>query len=390
MTARADASTTDQQPEYSFADRELLVAISHRDVVLAAIAELDHEARSVDEDADLGLSRLVVDELDDDLLRTLYAHFREEYDGWLPTIGKNRIVGRVTGSGQLSWGGEGDPTPVAQLAGWPPRRSGAGRGVRVAILDTAAVDPSPLSGDWLDRYSDVRPLDPGVQPVYAGHASFVAGLVLANAPAATVEVRQVLEPETGTAYAWDVARAIVAADRAGADVINLSLVCYTADGQAPMALAHAIAQVSPETVVVAAAGNYGNNPDKSLQRRPAWPAALPRVLAVGAADREGVVAAFTPPNVPWIDVFTEGVGLDSTFLKGQLQGGGEHAIAGGDRFDGFARWSGTSFAAGVFTGAIAAGVRPGRVTAKEALKSLLATGSRSAGSAPFLPLLPER
>jgi membrane-anchored mycosin MYCP len=390
MTASVDAPGVDEHTEYSFADRELLVAIPHLEIVQAALAARGREAWVADQDPDLGLARLELDELDDDLLRGLYEYFQQEYAGWRPTIGKNRVVGRVTGSGELSWGGQGDPTPLAELPGWPPARSGAGRGARVAILDTAAVTPSPLSGDWLDRFSDVRPLPDGVQPVYAGHASFVAGLVLANAPAATVEVRQVLQPDTGTASAWDVARAIVAADRAGADVINLSLVCYTADGEAPMALAHAIAQVSPDTVVVAAAGNYGNNPTENLRRRPAWPAALPTVVAVGAADGQGAVAPFTPPDVPWIDVFTEGVDLQSTYLSGQLQGGDEHAAADGEEFGGFATWSGTSFAAGVFSGAVAAGVRPGRVTARESLRWLLAPGNRSAGPVPFLSLLPAR
>jgi len=87
------------------------------------------------------------------------------------------------------------------------------------------------------------------------------------------------------------------------------------------------------------------------------------VLAVGALDG-GVAADFNPRGAggegtaPWIDVFAPGVNTVSTYLG---DGGGEKVlvrdIAGNeelDEFAGWASWSGTSFAAGEVTGAVAA------------------------------------
>ena len=45
----------------------------------------------------------------------------------------------------------------------------------------------------------------------------------------------------------------------GVQVLNLSLGCSTADGQAPMVLERAIAQLTPTMAVVAAAGNHGTD-----------------------------------------------------------------------------------------------------------------------------------
>ncbi len=70
-------------------------------------------------------------------------------------------------------------------------------------------------------------------------------------------MRRVLADD-GKATSWEVATAIAKLAKTKPDIINLSLVCYTEDGEPPLVLATAIDRVSPETVIVAAAGNHGN------------------------------------------------------------------------------------------------------------------------------------
>jgi membrane-anchored mycosin MYCP len=171
------------------------------------------------------------------------------------------------------------------------------------------------------------------------------------------------------------------------DILNLSLVCYTDDGKAPMAISTAIDRLDPDIVVVAAAGNHGAYSADGQGKRPAWPAALDDVVAVGAADDRGQRADFSP-EAPWVDLLAPGKDLLSTFLTGDVRVRTEDGGESVRRYEGFARWSGTSFAAALVSGAIAAGTQPGRVTAHTAYDDIR-TGVRAlaAGAeAPFMPL----
>jgi subtilisin family serine protease len=182
--------------------------------------------------------------------------------------------------------------------------------------------------------------------------------------------------DDGSANAWDVANHIVSFGEAGVDVLNLSFVCYTSDGEAPLVLANAINRLQPGTVVVAAAGNLA--PD-TQSPGPAWPAAFDRVIAVGASDEHGRSAPFSP-QAPWVDILSPGTNVTSTFLDGPVRIGTK-STEGSRTFKGFAAWSGTSFAAARVTGTIAAGVLPGRISARESLDNLLSTLDRFAGGA---------
>jgi subtilisin family serine protease len=148
-------------------------------------------------------------------------------------------------------------------------------------------------------------------------------------------------------------------------------------------LQRAISRLTPGMVVVAAAGNHGERPpgqeQADLADRAAvlFPAALDEVVAVGALDREDRPAGFNPRGAredqwaPWIDVFAPGTDVVSAYLGEQAEDGGEPgevvAIPERDgavprelRFRGWARWSGTSFAAARVTGEIAALIATGR------------------------------
>jgi membrane-anchored mycosin MYCP len=187
----------------------------------------------------------------------------------------------------------------------------------------------------------------------------------------------VLSNQNGRAESWDVAKKIVELGRTGLDVLNLSMVCYSEDDQPPLTLAAAIDRLDPEILVVAAAGNHGcERPDEEPRsekdrRRPAWPAALDDVIAVGAAKQDGTAAPFTPGMAPWIDVLATGVDVESTYLRGLVKfdlTGKNHETR---LFEGSARWSGSSFAAALVSGAIAARTVPGRTPARAAWEALL-------------------
>jgi subtilisin family serine protease len=247
---------------------------------------------------------------------------------------------------------------------------GEGEGIRVAVIDTGFT---PRLHDWLDTRTNAAPdtlEEQDVQPRNgwlddeAGHGTFIAGVVLQRAPSATIEIAKVLDTE-GYGSELDVARAIV--DHADADVINLSLGCYSFDDQPPLALAEALRHVAPTSVVVAAAGNDSTH-------RPHWPAAHKRAIGVAALDDVGERASFSNYGW-WVDAAARGVGVVSTFLEFAERD--DVAIPGRtpQRFERWARWSGTSFAAPRLAGEIAAAMtRDGHTSARAAAAALLAGG----------------
>ena len=322
----------------------------------------------------------------DQVLWSLRTLIGAESAGWSPTMGKNRLVGQTHGVGRINHGGGGDPEPVDPPVSRAARSVGPGRGVRVGVLDTGLYPHEWLAGGWAARFSD-RVVDDDVLLYADGHATFIAGLILGQAPGATVEVRRVLEstddPDTdASADSWTVAEAIVEFGRSGLDVLNLSFVCYTEDGEPPLVLSRAIGRLPPDLVVVAAAGNHGaatrpDPADGSTDRhnpavKPGWPAALDDVIAVGAVTRAGELASFCP-DAPWIDLLAEGEDLTSTYLQDARPARGKQPVT----FDGWARWSGTSFSAALVSGAVAASTEPTRTSAGSAMADILAALARS-------------
>lgn len=407
---------------YAYVADELVVGIEHERLVMAELERLQVGYSKAKSSEALGLVLLTLtdvenaaaaisggvgeSDIDPDMLGStrrpgdpldqalwgLHQLFGARYAGWSPVLGKNRLVGPVYGNGVVSHGGQsqgvgrasttgvvshgggGDPEPVGPPPSPGARASGPGSGVRVGVLDTGLYPQSWLAGGWVARYSDTIS-DTETSPYAKGHATFLTGLVLSQAPGATVEVRRVLDDD-GNADSWTVAEEIVQFGRSGLDVLNLSFACYTEDGAPPLVLATAVDRLPPELVVVAAAGNHGelganaaNRKARQQGLKPAWPAALDDVIAVGAAKDDGSRATFSP-DAPWIDIHARGVALCSTYLA-----------KAGDRsveFGGWARWSGTSFAAALVSGAIAAATVPNRVSSREAARDILDTLAKNA------------
>jgi len=128
-----------------------------------------------------------------------------------------------------------------------------------------------------------------------GHGTALASLVHAFAPDARIlPVRVVGSDCEGTVF--DLARGVVAAVDAGAQVLNVSLSAAEWSGVLEDAVAEAQARGA---LVVAAAGN-GDAVE--------YPAALPGVLAVTAVDASEWPASFAPVG-PRIDLAAPGVGV---------------------------------------------------------------------------------
>jgi membrane-anchored mycosin MYCP len=317
---------------------------------------------------ELGDSQLVLDAL----FESLYKHFKNTYGGWTPTFGKNRDVDRAEGNHTIGGGDEGVPRPADELGA---RAADSGAGVTVGVADTDLYPNPWFNGAYLIPPSGLwSAAEYGQVPNYeSGHAAFVVGTILQQAPGARIEVRPVLEKD-GSADSWAVAKQLVRFERLGIQILNLSLGCFTVDNEAPLVLQAALERLDPDIVVIAAAGNYAD--EKRDQRRPLWPAAMPRVVAVGATDAGGKVAPWSPEpnNWPWVNALTRGFDLTSTYIMGPVE-----LPAGSLEFKGFATWSGTSFAAAKVSGEVAAETRPG-VPAAEALRRLLDRHRRDDGT----------
>jgi hypothetical protein len=239
----------------------------------------------------------------------------------------------------------------------------AGRGVRVGILDTKLFAHPSLAGAYLAPADGL--LQAGTRFAGEGHATFVSGLVHAQAPAADLVINWFLNENQKSALTWDTAKKLAWFIGRGLDVVNVSFGSRTADGNPPFALSRAIERLSADTLVVASAGNHG---DTDHRKDAMWPAALPNVIAVGAVDRMGAAVDFTP-KLPWVNCTAPGKDLLSSYLSGPVLVHSDDTVP--TEFHGFARWSGTSFAAATVTGKIAAATAPGRVSAKGAFDRLL-------------------
>lgn len=217
----------------------------------------------------------------------------------------------------------------------------AGAGVRVAIVDTGlrashpylagAVDPDGF--DVLD--GDANPdeaangLDDdgdGLVDEGFGHGTFVASLIHAVAPAARLVPIRVLNSD-GFGTASGLARGITLAADRGVHVINVSIGMHEQANVVKRAVQYARGRGA---VVVASTGNLG-------LEDVAFPSAFSDAFAVTAVGADDVRAPFA----------SYGSGVDLCAPGVQLLGAHPGFASG------TARWSGTSFAGALTSGAVA-------------------------------------
>ncbi|UMG94039.1 S8 family serine peptidase [Nocardioides sp. TF02-7] len=207
-----------------------------------------------------------------------------------------------------------------------------------------------LSGVVADP-SDVETVDPAAIHPYAGHGTFVAGVVRCLAPATRVEVEGAL-PHGGAVYESEICRQLSEAldDDDHPQLISISAGTHTRRDFALLSFEMLAAAYGlddgEETLVIAAAGNDGSD-------EPFWPAAFPWVVSVGSVDPDSAVSDFS--NVGrWVDVYARGRDIVNAFPEGTYTCYEPPNVGEVRSFKGIAQWSGTSFSTPVVTGLVAA------------------------------------
>jgi len=227
--------------------------------------------------------------------------------------------------------------------------------VHVGACDTGRLENLPVDRfRWLLRVDgEPDPIGPvlpdGASRIaeYKGHGTFVAGIITLTAPQVEVFV-------TNT-FTWSGANleSAVIADLDGLadrdprpDLINLSAGMYTRN-DLPSIGFEVFRQRRPDLVLVAPAGNDST-------QRPFHPACTDWAFAVGALGADQHNRAWFSNFGDHVDAYALGEGLVNVYATGVYLYQEPPKRPARQRFDGLARWSGTSFSAAMVTGLIAA------------------------------------
>ncbi|WP_323791413.1 S8 family peptidase [Nocardioides sp.] len=291
----------------------------------------------------------------------------------------------AVGGGRCCPATEPDEPPSHKPVPAVSKEKDAGRGVLVSVVDTGWWPDAATSrvSPWLKGVTgDAETIDPTAIHPYAGHGTFIAGVVRCVAPATEVRVEGFLT-HGGAAFEGNMVVQLVETMALGPDIINLSAGTVTRGHAASLAFQvfyeKYLSQVK-NTVLVAAAGNDST-------RAPFWPAAFPWAVSVGATDASGARSDYSNHG-SWVDVSAQGSGLVNAFPVGTYTCS-EPPHAGDVRhFKGMAQWSGTSFSTPVVVGLIAARMGETGLSARHAAEQVLAESRAHAvpGVGPFLSL----
>ncbi len=282
-----------------------------------------------------------------------------------------------------------DPVPPQQ----PAAGSNQGKGVRVEVIDTGLLEDAAARHAWMDGVTGDIENPLGADELIrqdAGHGTFTAGNVRVTAPEADVHVvdaSQLLGRNPGTdaigavfeSELADLLHRRLVADKGDdpikvPDVMVLNFAGTTRNGAPPVALAalyDSVIQHLKELLIVCPAGNEGDE-------RKNWPASFAWVVSVGALDKEGRQRADWSNFGRSVDVYAPGDLLVNAFATGKYRptwnGQQNPEIA----FDGMATWSGTSFAAPLVAGLVAARMSTTMQSSRRAWESLLTQAEQHA------------
>jgi subtilisin family serine protease len=247
-----------------------------------------------------------------------------------------------------------------------------GKGVRVAVVDTGFL--AEWQGKaWLDGVivdpddiedPDSWPAKDGYIDPYAGHGTFIAGVIRCIAPGAEVSVEQVID-QAGVVDEAALIRQLDDALGKSPDVISFSAGGYTRNNLPPKGLVEfyeSRLRHHKGVVLVAAAGN-------DSIRTPFWPAAFPWAVSVGALDKSGRRRTGFTNYGGWVDVYAPGEGLVNAYASGTYRGVEEPSLL--TDFDGMCEWSGTSFSTPVVAALIAARMARTGENGQQAARKLL-------------------
>ncbi|MDQ1628541.1 MAG: hypothetical protein QOI54_2285 [Actinomycetota bacterium] len=248
-----------------------------------------------------------------------------------------------------------------------------GKGVRVAVVDTGFLNArrdKPWLADVIVDPVDVEdpdswPAADGFIDPYAGHGTFIAGVLRCIAPGAEVTVEQVID-QAGVVSESDLIKQLGDALAKSPDVISFSAGTYTRRNIAPKAFVEFYEnrlRHHKGVVLVAAAGN-------DATRSPFWPAAFPWAVSVGALDASGRDRADFSNFGGWVDVYAPGEALVNAYATGKYK-----CVVDPTDIrtftDGMCEWSGTSFSTPVVAGLIAARMARTGENGQQAARKLL-------------------
>jgi subtilisin family serine protease len=214
-------------------------------------------------------------------------------------------------------------------------------------LQNVTGDPDPLGPVLVS----VPPIPPGLNaiPVYTGHGTFVAGVARGQAPGAGVQVSGDLVIGGGVLETTIVANLMnLLANFPAVTVVNLSAGGYTRHDFVPLSFTVLdLDKVYGDVPLVAAAGNDATH-------RKFWPAAFHWVVGVGALGADQRDRAWFSNYGRWVNVYALGEGLVNAYATGVYTYQEPPKRPHQQIFNGMARWSGTSVAAPLVAGQIAA------------------------------------
>ena len=249
----------------------------------------------------------------------------------------------VPGQGEVQEGAVGFGDRWIEWLGLPEDRSGWGKGVVVAVIDSGVVSHSAFANPITEiDFTD------GAAP--NGHGTAVAGLIggtegiAPDAPLLSIRVAN----ENGTANTFLLAEAIIAAADRGAQLINISM---GQSSHSPLLRRAVEYAQSKGALIVASAGNDG-------RASVTFPAAYEDVVSAGAVDARGEHLMFS--NTGNVVVTAPGLALTSPWLD-----------------NGTTYFSGTSASAPLVTGTLAVLISRHQLSPAQALELLLANSNEA-------------
>lgn len=287
-----------------------------------------------------------------------------------------------------------EPEPVpggsAPYPGYTADRC-AGEGVKVVVVDTGFDRKARKRSDWLKGVKGDR--DKGIQGSqlndYAGHGTFIAGVIRSVAPRAEVLVRRGFGPGGVVLESKLVKTLDEIIEKDDPDIISMSAGTYTYDagGLHTFAVFAERLRHHKGVVMVVAAGNDDD-------RKAFWPAAAPYTVSVGALGTHWRGRAGFSNFGGWVDVYAPGQDLINAFPVGTYTyREPPHVVAGKplrtEVFHGMARWSGTSFSTPLVAGLIAARMSRTGENGRDAAAALIAEARQAAQPGVGAVLLPE-
>jgi hypothetical protein len=263
---------------------------------------------------------------------------------------------------------------------------GGGEGILVYVPDTGLLADA-AAHPWLaGARGELDPLpspDSAGQvliPLYAGHGTFVAGVLRCMAPLCQVWVTRDFRVAGGISEC-KLVKQLSQALGLMPDIISLSAGCTSRKDLPLLSFEvfwrHYLSYKG--LIMVAAAGN-------NATRRPFWPAAFPHVVSVGALASNWRGRAHFSDYGSWVDAYAPGEELVNAYATGLYRYSEPPHVGEQRAFAGMARWSGTSFATPLAAGLIASRMSRTGENGRQAAAGLLATArtQATAGVGPVL------